>query len=324
VSQIIFVPGAWLSGWCRSYVASKHKPSFAQWRPLVAIVLMTSLIACSATDPASYRMTDARIPFTQPDGSTLQLYAQILLPSRPGRFPLAVISHGTANDAAMRAAFASPSTFYPAGAWLAEQGFAVVIPERRGYGLSEGPIADLVSCDHPDYIRAGHNEAQDIQAAIDFMRARDDVDASRVVLIGESTGGWASIAAASENLPCVVGVVAFGAGHGVNSLGQICDRPAIVAAAGKFGTTTRIPVLWIYATNDQHVGSGLSREMFDAFQASTRSPTDYIRSWNCAAGSDGHLILHACPNAWHPTVIAFLDKVARVTTIIPAKAGTQG
>jgi hypothetical protein len=64
--------------------------------------------------------------------------------------------------------------------------------------------------------------------------------------------------------------------------------------------------------------------MFDAFQASTHGPTDYIRNWNCAAGGDGHLILHACPNAWHPTVKAFLDKVAAPSTVIPAKAGTQG
>jgi dienelactone hydrolase len=91
----------------------------------------------------------------------------------------------------------------------------------------------------------GPEPTQDIAAAMQYMRGQDYVDANRAVLLGLSTGGWGSVAAAGENLPGVVGTVAFGAGHGVFSPRQVCDAPALVAAADRFGATTSIPVLWM-------------------------------------------------------------------------------
>lgn len=55
---------------------------------------------------------------------------------------------------------------------------------------------------------------------------------------------------------------------------------------------------------------GLSRDLFDAFQATTHDPTEYIRRRNCAAGVDGHLMMQVCPDAWHDTVKTFLGSVA--------------
>lgn len=284
------------------------------WHHAAFLVVLIGLIGCTQPDTPTYRVAEARVPFLRPNGTTLQLNALVFVPNRPGRFPLAVVSHGTQPGEGWQW-MSSPDQFYAVGTWLAQQGFAVVIPQRRGYGASEGKIVDFAgSCEHPDYVRAGHATAHDIAAAIRFMRGQDYVDADRVVLVGLSTGGWGSIAAASENLPGVVGVVAFGAGHGVNSPGQVCEAPILVAAARQFGTTTSIPVLWIYASNDLHVGPALSRDLFDAFQATTHGRREYIRRWNCAAGrdGDGHLMMQVCPDAWHDTVKAFLDSVAGV------------
>ena len=300
------------------------------WRHAAFLAVLIGLMGCTQPDAPpdaqTYRVSPVRVPFPQSNGPTLQLNALVFAPNRPGRFPLAVVSHGTAPSfhAGIAASISAPSDFYAVGAWLAQQGFAVVIPQRRGYGASEGKIADYAgSCEHPDYVRAGRATAHDIAASIRFMRNQDYVDGDRVVLVGLSTGGWGSIAAASENLPGVVGVVAFGAGHGVNSPGQVCDAPALVAAAGRFGTITTTPVLWIYANNDMHVGPDLSRDLFDAFQATTHGPTEYIRRWNCAAGVDGHLMMQVCPHYWHDTVKAFLGSAAGVRGYSSAAKVTQ-
>lgn len=279
------------------------------WRHAAFLATLIGLMACTQPDAPAYRVEAARVPFARPNGPTLQLNALVFAPNRPGRFPLAAVSHGTAPPG-MNAVVSLLTNWSAVGAWLAQQGFAVMIPQRRGYRTSEAEIEDFSgSCARPDYVRAGHATAQDITAAIRFMRGQDYVDADHVVLLGLSTGGRGSIAAASENLPGVVGVVAFGAGHGVPSPGLMCDAPAIVAAARQSGTTTTIPVLWIYADNDRHVGPGLSHDMFDAFQSTTHGPTEYIRRWTCAAGMDGHMMMQVC-DYWHDTVKAFLDSVA--------------
>ena len=50
------------------------------------------------------------------------------------------------------------------------------------------------------------------------------------------------------------------------SLGN-CTPDALVKAAGRYGSTARVPTLWIYAANDSFFSPALARRMFDAYNA---------------------------------------------------------
>jgi dienelactone hydrolase len=254
---------------------------------------------------ARFTTQEMTIAFTQTDKSVLQLATLVLIPETGGRFPLAVVSHGSPRHDYDRARMA-PTDLLSVGKWLIDQGYAVAIPMRRGYGLSNGQWAEgFGSCQSPDYARAGRASAQDIEAVISYMRGQSFVDASRVILIGHSAGGWGSIAAASETPPGVVAVVAFAPGRGSLAPDEVCGGgDALISAAHLFGTTTRIPTLWIYSDNDHFFSPKLARSIFDAFRATTHGTAEFVESPSCSL--DGHMLLNRCPDAWHSVTAAFL------------------
>jgi dienelactone hydrolase len=248
------------------------------------------------------------IPLTQPDGTMVHLVALAMVPDGTGPFPLAVISHGSPRDAAVRARMA-PGTYQGVGQWLADQGYAVVIPMRRGYGQSQGQYLEgSGSCGSPDYIRSGLVSAQDIAGVIDLMRGQSFVDAKRIVLVGHSAGGWASLAAASQNPPGVVAVVVFAPGRGSTAPDEVCAPAALVGATAQLGRTDHVPTLWIASENDHFFGPALARGMFDAFHAASPAPAQFVAMPSC--GRDGHELVLRCPDDWHATVAAFLRQTA--------------
>ncbi|HUU85716.1 MAG TPA: alpha/beta hydrolase [Phycisphaerae bacterium] len=70
-------------------------------------------------------------------------------------------------------------------AWLPKRGWNVLCFDYRGYGESQGRAT-----------RQG--TLLDTHAAIDYVRTRDEVDPSRIVLFGQSLGGVVGIVAAAQ------------------------------------------------------------------------------------------------------------------------------
>jgi dienelactone hydrolase len=86
----------------------------------------------------------------------------------------------------------------------------------------------------------------------------------------------------------VAAVIAFAPGRGghANDMpDQVCAPHTLLAAAGEFGKTARVPVTWLVAANDSYFSPALSRRMADAFR-STGGKVDFrvLR----ASGSEGH------------------------------------
>jgi dienelactone hydrolase len=242
-------------------------------------------------------------------GTVMQ--TRVLRPAGPGPFPLAVVSHGSPPDASQRPAMQVP-TYGSASNWLLERGYMVGLPLRRGYGETGGPwLENFGSCSIPDYYRAGLTTAEDIRTAADFLRDRSDVRRDRVLLVGVSAGGWGSLAAASQNPPGVFAVVNFAGGRGGHhpKVGN-CAPQRLVATAGRYGSTARIPTLWLYAANDSFFAPDLARKMFDAFvRAGGRAEFVALPAF----GSDGHQLFGAADGRalWQPPVEKFLDALAR-------------
>lgn len=252
------------------------------------------------------------VPFNAGSRGTFQLDAMVVRPTRPGRYPLAIISHGSPRSGEDRTAM-TPTSQTAIAIEFARRGWVTLVLMRRGYGESDGAWAEgYGTCDAPDYEAAGRASAQDLRAAIRFATDHGEqlasggasVDATRVLLVGVSAGGFASIAGAAERLPGVVGVLNFAGGRGSQSADEVCDEDALVDAFGSYGRTATAPTLWLYAANDHFFGPALARRMFAAFQKSG-GRGEFVRS--PAFGADGHAQFSEAGLAnWRDDVDAFL------------------
>src|SRR5205823_3734544 len=112
-------------------------------------------------------------------------------------------------------------------------GFVVLSPLRRGYGKTGGDWQEgYGSCGSPHYVDAGLETAKDIAAAVGYLRKRPGVDPDRLMLVGQSAGGWGSLAAASRGDLPIRGVVNFAGGRGGKQqgvAGRNCAPDQLVA-----------------------------------------------------------------------------------------------
>ena len=205
------------------------------------------------------------IPFPRSEGKARwHLTAILYRPEGPGPYPLAVINHGSAItvDDRRRPTYA----FVEQSRWFVDQGFVVVVPSRRGYGSSDGTYAEGYGrCEDANYRLAGLETARDIWVVIDFMSQQPFVDGSRVVVVGHSAGGFGSLALASLNPPGVVGVINFAGGRGSIGSDRVCAPERERAAFFEFGRSSKIPSLWLYATNDGYFGPSLARAWYEEY-----------------------------------------------------------
>jgi len=204
---------------------------------------------------------------------------------------------------------------YPSlSSWFVSRGYVVILPLRRGYGETGGAWAEgYGQCQTADYYNAGLQGAADIKAAIDFMRSQPYVAADRTVVVGQSAGGWATVALSSLNPAGVRGMVNFAGGRGGHqklpggSLGN-CAPDALVKAAGRYGSTARVPMVWLYAANDSFFEPALARRMVDAYDAAGGKAT--LRALG-PFGQDGHSLAGSDSGVsiWSGPVAEFLGSL---------------
>ena len=151
------------------------------------------------------------VPSPDPDTAA---HAVLFRPPGDGPFPLALIAHASTQNVLRRAQMPQPE--YPAlAAWLVARGFAVLVPERLGHGATAGKyLEDQGGCDEADYSRAGRATADEISAALNFLRGQSFIRQDGAVVLGHSAGGWGALALARENPQGVAVIIAFAAGRG--------------------------------------------------------------------------------------------------------------
>ena len=280
-------------------------------RSLTSAVLIAAAVA-GTTSPRAADVVQPRglvreldsVPFSQPNGPTLYLKAIVARPAAAGRFPLVVISHGSPR----RITEAKKRDLDWAD-WIADdfarRGWAAATVLRRGYGASDGAVADSYgACNEPQFRAAGLTSAQDIVQAVRYFQKQPYVDPTRVLLVGVSAGGFGSIAAVSLAPTGVVAVVNFAGGRGSVSANVVCKPDELVEAYGDFGKTVRVPSLWIYSQNDHFFGPDLARRMFAAFKSSG-APGELIIA--PPYQRDGHNLIFGQP-IWRDAVYDFLKR----------------
>ena len=244
------------------------------------------------------------------------------------RRPLVVINHGTSD--LTREAVSLP-VYYWMSRWFVERGYVVLLPQRRGHGATGGPLAEAIGgCADPDHYRSGLVASDDIAAAIGYMTKQPFIDANDVVVIGISTGGWASLALASRAPSVARAVINIAGGRGGHAGGEpnaVCGASRLVAAARTYGKTARIPTLWLYSENDSYFGPKLAQSMERAWtEAGGKADLEILPPYR----DDGHKIADdsAGWNVWGPVVSRFLNELAEpkanvaTSSAAPLETGT--
>jgi dienelactone hydrolase len=232
--------------------------------------------------------------------------ATVFRPPGGVRAPLVVMNHGSPADGSQRPKMKRPQ-YAAVSAYFVSRGYVVVLPLRRGYGATGGRWAEEFGrCDNPDYFNAGLTTAADIRAAVDFMVTQPFVAPGRTIVVGQSAGGWGTLALSSLNPPGVPAMIDFAGGRGGHQpqVGN-CAPGELVKAAGRYGTTARVPLLWINSANDTFFEPKLVQQMVAAYNGAggraTHRPVGPF-------GKDGHNLASSDSGApiWQPLVGDFL------------------
>jgi len=146
---------------------------------------------------------------------------------------------------------------------------------------------------------------------MEYARKLVFVDPQRILLAGQSAGGFASIAASSMNPAGLIGVVNFSGGRGGDpemSPGEPCRPDTMAAAIGRFARTIKVPTLWIYAENDKFFGPKHVREWFAAFEGAGGKGRLAMEP---AFGTDGHALFGSRSGVpiWTAEVDKFLTEL---------------
>ncbi len=268
-----------------------------------------------------------RVPVTVKDAFNKEISGDVLVttfrPQGPGPFPLVVMNHG--RNSATRAQDPRPRS-EPIARFFIRKGFAVAVPQRLGYGASAslGDPEDHTSCESPRYQQAGDAAAVQVLAVVGHMRKEADIDPSRLVIMGQSFGGFTTVAAAATKPDGLVAAINIAGGSGGNSVtrpGEPCNSYRLGLTFAAWGKTATAPMLWMYSENDKYFNPKNSRAWFDAFtKAGAKAEFKLMPPF----GDDGHALLVRANDLWQPVVDEFLARHGFTTPGAMGKPAVTG
>jgi dienelactone hydrolase len=283
---------------------------------LPVLLVLTTPIVAAADDDHDRRPVQEEI-WALP--LTLPTLAYVVHPAGKGPFPLVVMNHGVSLNARDRSFFPLVE-FRDAALWFARRGNMVMAPTGSGYGAAALDVperglygvfySNIGDCKDPNFQDAGLAVALIDSWIIDYAADRKLITPDKVLVVGQSAGGWAAIALSSRNLPSVRAIITFAAGRGGHVGGKPnnnCAPDKLVEAAADFGRSARTPMLWIYAENDTFFGPALSKRMHDAYAGAGGDAEYHMLP---PFGSEGHFMIDSADAIplWAPLVSRFLDR----------------
>jgi hypothetical protein len=124
----------------------------------------------------------------------------------------------------------------------------------------------------------------------------------------------ATVGLTAQAPPDLAGAINFAGGRGSRSAGVVCGDRALVDVFRQFGTTSRTPMLWVYAGNDGFFSPALAHRFRDAFVAGG-GKVSFIDA--PAFGDDGHFLFsNTSASDWTPIV----DRFLRAQNLMPQSA----
>lgn len=272
---------------------------------------LTMLPFSSIGQTASEQVVQIRVDKTHRVFSSGQIQATLFTPpiSNPTEMGVVIVNHGGIGLPAERAVMKRPR--YPSIAKVfLDMGFMVALPLRRGHGASGGPWADEFygNSARPDYIGGGYSASDDILATATYAASLPGVDKSKIFVVGQSLGGWASLAAlAKDKEQLIAGVINFAGGIGYyrEHLRGLEHPHLLIEGAEYYGSQSTKPALWIYTPNDSRFSVQTIQSMFGAYKkGNSMAKLEMFPAF----GTDGHALFGAGSKLWERNVRLWLEK----------------
>ena len=275
--------------------------------------LASSVIAAKAADddqrnllpPLPLNERVLKLPGDPARPAALQV--TLFMPAGPGPFPLAVMNHGATSITPTSGKTAPRYRLTFSAFYFLSRGYAVALPMMRGFAGSGGSLAPY-GCDAE---RLGLDNAKDIAAVIDDLAKEPKIDTARVVVAGQSYGGWNTLAFGTLGQPGVKGLINFVGG--VHESDCANQDASLIAAAGALGAKARVPSLWFYGENDKTFAPATWRAMYTRY-SSAGGKAELVDFGSFM--DDAHQLLSHPEGLvlWTPKADAFLTSVG-----LPAK-----
>jgi dienelactone hydrolase len=238
---------------------------------------------------------------------TLELETTVYKPPGSGPFPLVVINHGKA---------AGPTGLQPrytpgwAARYFIERGYVVFVPMRTGFSKSTG-----------GYVGGGCNiesnglvQAEDVAATVDYAHTLSYVDRTQTLVVGQSHGGWTTLAyGAAKPDPSVRGLVNFAGG--LRQPDCIGWRLNLAKAAASYAQDTTLPSLWLYGDNDSFFSKEVYSEMFARY--SKENPRAQLVAYG-EFGQDSHSLFGSKDgrSIWEPPLETFMKQLGLPVKVV--------
>lgn len=248
--------------------------------------------------PAASGLKYERVEFTSRDGTRLSgWFVPNSQTSNPRNAVGTVIQvHGNAGNM---------TAHWPLVDWLPARGFNVFVFDYRGYGASTGEPGPRGLYD-------------DTQSAIDYVRARPDIDPQRLLILGQSLGGNNAIAAVGGGDRDGIRAVAIDSTfYSYSSIAN--DKiPGVGILANNQYSANRyvaslqpIPLLFIHCTGDRVIPSQHSERLF----AAAAQPKQLILIPGC-----NHLDAFSSRfgNQYRDNLVDFYQSALGATSPVPA------
>jgi dienelactone hydrolase len=248
-------------------------------------------------------VTEIRVP-THASGKK-GLEAVMVRPGDSAAHPLALLTHGTPREPKERGEM-TPLRWIPQAREFARRGWTAVVVMRRGFGDSGGGYAeDSHACGRrPDFVGATKESVRDLREAATYLATRPEVDATRMIGVGVSTGGLAMVGLAADPPAGMVAAISFAGGRGSDAPDHVCNAAELVEAFGEFGKHSKVPMLWVYAANDHYFGPQVAQAFYQAYTKGG-GKAQFVATG--PFGEDGHgLYSLRGISIWTPIVDEFL------------------
>jgi dienelactone hydrolase len=229
-------------------------------------------------------------------------------PKGDGPFALVVMNHGRSSKD--RANPGRVRLLDIARYWT-RRGAAVIVPTRLGYGDTglEPDPEETGPCDRKRYDVAARNTNAQLDAVLDFATKQPWVDAKRIIVMGQSMGGFATVAYMGQKHPGVIAGINFAGGGGGDSEQRKANPcrydqlSKVFEDAGK-ANAGATPMLWLYSRNDLYWGESIPRQWHEAYTAAGGKARFEMLP---AVGEDGHRLITIGRRYWRPIVDAFVE-----------------
>lgn len=275
-----------------------------------ALLLLAAACAVAQAPETDIALNETVRTIHKPGAFGIALETTVYMPDGAGPFPVAVINHGKANGDPRFQARYRPAQ---AARYFLQRGYAVVAPMRQGFSKSGG-----------SYIGGGCNvesngrvQAEDVKAVLDDVAAQPWADKGRMLVVGQSHGGWTTLAFGRQNYPGVRGLVNFAGGLRQEQCPNW--KQALAGGAASYARDTRVPSIWFYGDNDSHFDPPTFHAMFDQYNA-IGGQAQLVAYGKFGADSHSLFGSRAGTAIWQPELSRFLKAIGMPHEVQPAFA----